>query len=316
MQQFTKRLFVIFLILAFALSGCVTTGVGIGGSNGGQPVAGTSESNGTKQLQTCSVPANQRLTTNLDLGGDADSQTSYLVKIGVPSNPLPAMRLIAQQSGCFTPSAFTKAMERAGRNTTADYTLLVEIITSNENESGGGLGGAAVGIGSYFGPVGMIAGAIAGSIKHSGAGVVLTLVSNKDGEQIASASGSATGTSFGLGGGLGFAGSGGGLAGGLGGYENTDQGKVIIGAMIDAMNKLTPMIPQLQATQRVAPANAMSTNLVQDIQATLKVKGYPVSVDGQLGPKTKAAIADWQAKNGLQADGKPTQSLLDAMRKK
>ena len=266
-MDFTKRLFTICLIFMFALTGCVTTGVGIGGSNGDQPASGTSESNGTKQLQTCSVPADQRLGVNLDLGGDADTQTKYLVSLGLPSSPLPAMRLIAQQSGCFTPSAYTKAMERAGTNTVAPYTLLVEIITSNENESGGGAGGALVGIGSYFGPIGMIAGAVAGSLRHSGAGVVLTLVSNKDGEQIASASGSATGTSFGLGGGLGFAGSGGGLAGGLGGYENTDQGKVVIGAMIDAMNKLIPMIPKQQArvkaaaqpTPTPAPAKAVKT---------------------------------------------------------
>ncbi|OGM94224.1 hypothetical protein A2524_00955 [Candidatus Wolfebacteria bacterium RIFOXYD12_FULL_48_21] len=314
-MDFTKRLFTICLIFIFGLTGCVTTGVGIGASNGTQPVAGNSETGGTKQLQTCNVPVSQRLSVNLDLGGDADTQIKYLVKNGLPSNPLPAMRLIAQQSGCFTPSAYTKAMERAGRNTTADYTLLVEIITSNENESGGGAAGAAAGIGSLFGPVGMVVGAIAGSIRKSEAGVILTMVSNKDGEQIASASGVATGTSFGLGGGLGVAGAGGAIAGGLGGYENTDQGKVIIGAMIDAVNKLTPMIPQLQASQRVAPVDRASTNLVQDIQAALKVKGYSVSVDGQYGPMTKAAIADWQKKNGLPADGKPSQSLLDAMRK-
>ena len=255
-MEFTKRLFTIWLIFMFGLTGCVTTGVGIGGSNGDQPASGTSESNSTKQLQTCSVPADQRLGVNLDLGGDADSQTKYLVSLGLPSSPLPAMRLIAQQSGCFVPVAYTKAMERAGTKTTAPYTLLVEVITSNENESGGGVGGAAMGIGALFGPVGMVVGAIAGSIKKSGAGVVLTLVSNKDGEQIASASGSATGTSFGLAGGMGFAGSGGGLAGGLGGYENTDQGKVVIGAMIDAMNKLIPMIPKQQAKAVVQSAPA------------------------------------------------------------
>ena len=264
-MQFTKRLFSIFLIFAFALSGCVTTGVGIGANNGDQPVSGTSDSNGTKQLQTCSSPDNQRLKINLDLGGDADTQTRYLVGLGLPSSPLPAMRLIAQQSGCFTPVAYTKAMERAGTATTAPYTLLVEIITSNENESGRGAGGAAMGIGSLFGlgPVGMVVGAVAGSIQKSGAGVVLTLVSNKNGEQIASASGTATGTSFGLGGGLGVAGFGGGAMGGLGGYENTDQGKVVIGAMIDAMNKLIPMIPkQIKAAAQSAPEPAKAVKAV------------------------------------------------------
>lgn len=246
---FFKKLFIIGIACMFGMTatGCATTGVAVGGSNGPQPVAGTSESNGTKQLQTCSIPVHQRLGINLDLGGDADTQTKYLISKGIPSNPLPAMRLIAQQSGCFTPSAFTKAMERAGRNTEAEYTLLVEVITSNKNESGGSAAAGLAKIGSIFGPLGMIAGAAVGSIQRSGAGVILTLVSNRNGEQIASASGSATGTSFGLGGGAGAVGAGG-IAGGggLGGYENTDQGKVVIGAMIDALNKLTPMIPQLQ----------------------------------------------------------------------
>ena len=268
-MEFTKRLLTICLICVFGLTGCITTGVGIGGNNGSQPVAGTSEANGTKQLQTCSVPADQRLGINLDLGGDADTQTNYLIKSGLPSNPLPAMRLIAQQSGCFIPSAYTKAMERAGKNTTAEYTLLVEIITSNENESGGG--GGLAGVGALFGPVGMVLGAVAGSIQHSGAGVILTLVSNRDGEQIASVSGSATGTSFGLGGGVGFAGSGGGLAGGLGGYENTDQGKVVIGAMIDAINKLIPMIPKKKAKEVSQPASA-STNAGKPSQTTTRKK--------------------------------------------
>ena len=260
----TKRLFTIFLIFVFGMTvtGCAATGVTVGGNNGSQPVAGTSESNGTKQLQTCSIPANQRLGINLDLGGDANTQTTYLVKSGLPSNPLPAMRLIAQQSGCFTPSTFTKAMERSGRNTMAEYTMLVEIITSEENESGGSAGGGLAQIGALFGPLGMIAGAAVGSIQHSGAGVILTLVSNRNGEQIASAVGSATGTSFGLGGGVGFASAGGMVGGGgLGGYENTDQGKVVIGAMIDALNKLTPMIPQLQGRVKKEAAQPASSHV-------------------------------------------------------
>ena len=70
--------------------------------------------------------------------------------------------------------------------------------------------------------------------------------------------------------------------------------------------------PQPQPQPYPTPAKT----LVRDIQAALRIEGYPVTVDGQYGPKTKVSITDWQSKNGLSADGLPTQGLLDAMNSK
>lgn len=42
---------------------------------------------------------------------------------------------------------------------------------------------------------------------------------------------------------------------------------------------------------------------VEMIQLWLRKQGYDISADGEYGPKTIAALKDWQGKNGLKADG-------------
>ena len=54
---------------------------------------------------------------------------------------------------------------------------------------------------------------------------------------------------------------------------------------------------------------------VRAIQAELQRGGYDIgTVDGRLGPRTKAAIRQYEQKNGLPVDGSPSRSLLDHMR--
>lgn len=156
------------------------------------------------------------------------------------------MRLIAQQSNCFQvvhrdvvlrnikmERELSKSGELAkgsnfgkGQLVAADSTILVEVIVNAPNS-----GGIGAGIVSFVSP---ILGAIAGGVRFKEAQVQLTLVDNRTGVQKAVAVGKAEGTSFG---GLGF-GAGGSVGFGAGGYMDTDQGKVVIGAMIDAHNKL------------------------------------------------------------------------------
>lgn len=63
------------------------------------------------------------------------------------------------------------------------------------------------------------------------------------------------------------------------------------------------------ATSPVDPAT------VRAIQAELQRAGYDVGgVDGRLGPRTKAAIRQYEQQNGLPVDGSPSRSLLDHMR--
>lgn len=51
---------------------------------------------------------------------------------------------------------------------------------------------------------------------------------------------------------------------------------------------------------------------LSDLQARLKDLGYdPGPADGQMGPKTRAAIRAYQKDEGLKADGQVTASLLE-----
>jgi len=61
--------------------------------------------------------------------------------------------------------------------------------------------------------------------------------------------------------------------------------------------------PMAQQLPTVSPAPEKPT--VENIQQALKNAGfYTGKVDGKLGPKTRKAIEDFQAKNSLKADGK------------
>jgi membrane-bound lytic murein transglycosylase B len=52
----------------------------------------------------------------------------------------------------------------------------------------------------------------------------------------------------------------------------------------------------------------------EQVQAMLLRKGYDVGTpDGVIGPKTRAAVIDWQARSGLLADGHVSGNLLRAL---
>jgi hypothetical protein len=63
-----------------------------------------------------------------------------------------------------------------------------------------------------------------------------------------------------------------------------------------------------------APA-APTESLVSAIQAALKRRGvYRDKVDGELGPKTEAAILSFQVAAGLPTTGQPSEALLRVLR--
>jgi hypothetical protein len=90
--------------------------------------------------------------------------------------------------------------------------------------------------------VGGVASLVAGGVRFQEAEVLLTLVDNHTSEQITTTTGKASGTSFSLGGG----GFGGGVGGMAGGFADTDQGKVVMGAMVDAVNQIVPQVAALR----------------------------------------------------------------------
>lgn len=70
------------------------------------------------------------------------------------------------------------------------------------------------------------------------------------------------------------------------------------------------------AADDVAPTPAVAAQKVDlsRVQALLTQLGYtPGPVDGLMGRRTRAAISDFQRREGLPVDGRPTQSLLAAL---
>ena len=120
----------------------------------------------------------------------------------------------------------------------ADYSLTPEVLMSARGTSG--LGAALGGFGGRLG----VLGAVAGGIQTNEAAVMLTLVDNRSGVQVAAAEGSSSNTDFNLGavlvGSSGF--------GGAGGYTNTPQGKVVTAAFTDAYT--TTSSPPCATTRR------------------------------------------------------------------
>ncbi len=171
------------------------------------------------------------------------------------TSTVPVLKLLAQQSNCFVVvergkglKSMTQERELAksgelrrtsnikkGQMVAADYTVVPSVTFSQKGTSGSG--GV---IGAFLGPV---AGAIAGGISSSDASVLLTLVDNRSGVQLAAAEGSARNFDFALLGGVGLAS----LGGAAGGYSNTPEGKVIVAAFTDSLNNLIVSVKNYKA---------------------------------------------------------------------
>jgi hypothetical protein len=178
-------------------------------------------------------------------------------------SPTGLIRLMVQQSNCFLVVERGVGMrnmmqERAlsesgqlrqgsnmggGQMVTADYIMTPAVVFSEDNA--GGVGGALGGIGGLFGTGGRVLGAVAGGLKFKEAQTSMLMSDARSGIQVAAAEGSAKKADFRLGGLLGI----GGVAGALGGYENTNEGKVIAASLADNYNGIVRAVranPSLQ----------------------------------------------------------------------
>lgn len=245
------------------LSGCGKQGTELGG--GSSEVTGSAGPVGAKGENKSLVKCDAPIAT-LALAENPNGYTmssSY----NLPSSPVPLVRLLAQQSGCF------RVVDRAaglrgtiqeqqlkesgvlrkqgntvekGKGYEAQYTLTPNL-TFSEQDAGRSLGGVLAHI-----PVVRDLGALIGiveQIKFKEAQVALLLTDNETTEQVSAATGSARTTDLGLGG-LAFGGMGG--AGGMG-WSNTNEGKVIAAAFLDAHNKLVVQARGLQAKELPPP---------------------------------------------------------------
>jgi curli biogenesis system outer membrane secretion channel CsgG len=190
----------------------------------------------------------------------------------LPASPVPLIKILAQQSGCF------RVMDRAaglrstvqeqelkeagiirsnstvakGKGYEAQYTLIPSL-TFSEDNAGRSLGGVIAAI-PVLRDIGGLVGLVE-QVKLKEAQVALLLTDNETTEQLAAATGSARTTDLGLGGLLASKAGG---AGGLG-WSNTNEGKVISAAFLDAHNKLVGQVRELQA-KHLPPPVATTTH--------------------------------------------------------
>jgi curli biogenesis system outer membrane secretion channel CsgG len=120
-----------------------------------------------------------------------------------------------------------------GQMKAADYTLVPDLVSKNNNSGGNRIGGAIAGLLPHG--IGAAVGGV--NLKSKTADVVLTVTDIRSTEQVALEEGHAKKTDLGWGaGGAGFFGAF--AAGGASGYANTEIGQVITMAYLDAYKKL------------------------------------------------------------------------------
>jgi hypothetical protein len=187
-------------------------------------------------------------------------------------SPVGLIRLMVQQSNCFIVVERGIGMRNmmqergladagqlrqgsnmgGGQMVSADYIMTPAVVFSEDNS--GGVGGALGAVGPLFGrhgrAVGAIGGAVAGGLKFKEAQTSMLLADARSGVQVAAAEGSASKADFRLGGFLGGFGGGGGGALGLGGYQNTNEGKIIAASFVDNYNGIVRAVRANPSLQR------------------------------------------------------------------
>jgi curli biogenesis system outer membrane secretion channel CsgG len=229
----------------------------------------------TQEQMVTDVPRCTRKlgTVSIADGDDPYGWTQYNL-----APPAKLLKVLVQRSGCFNlvdrgTGLNAAQLERnigsnlglqrrsnvgQGQIKAADYVLIAEVQASNRNSGGSAIGG---GIGAVFGgPVGGLLGGI--KTRKMEANTVLSLTNVRTTETMAVVDGYAVknDTSFGAGGFLGGGGVGGGLVGG--GYENTDVGRVVTLAFIQAyskmVNELGLVTPGAAGTAEASPTKTFT----------------------------------------------------------
>ncbi len=248
------------LAAALCLAGCGKSKTDLG--DGGAIVTGSAgpagAHNAAHELQRCDAPV-----ATLALVENPHGYT-YSSSYHLPPTPLPLVRLLAQQSNCF------RVVDRAaglrgtiqeqelkdagvlrkqgntvekGKGYEAQYTLTPSL-TFSEKDAGreiGGIMGMIPVLNKFVG--------VAEQVKLKDAQVALLLTDNETTEQVAAATGSVRVTDLGMGGMV--LGKLGGAAGA--GWSNSNEGKVIAAAFLDAHNQLVAQMRALQAKDLPPP---------------------------------------------------------------
>ena len=232
---------------------------------------------GTQKLQEATmndVPRCSRKHGTISIvdGDDSRGWTQYNL-----APPQKLLKVLVARSGCFNLVDRGSGLQAAqlerdiqgdlglqrrsnvgqGQIKAADYVLQAEVQGANSNASGSGV---AAGLGGIIGgPFGGIVGGLRS--KKMEANVVLSITNVRTTETLATEDGYAAKNSLSFGGGGGvFGGVGGGLIGG--GYDNTDVGRIVTLAFIQAYTKLVNDLGYINAgdtgTAEAAPAKTFT----------------------------------------------------------
>ncbi len=275
-------------------SGALAVCLAVGGSG---PAASQrlAKPSGTERLQQATmndVPhCSRKLGTVSVMDGDDPSGWTQFQLAG----PQKLLKVLIQRSGCFNlvdrGSGLSAAQRERdiggglglqrrsnvgqGQIKAADYVLVAEVQAANRNSGGGGLGAVGGLFGRRFGGIGALAGGI-GSKKME-ANTVLSLTNVRTTETIAVQDGYAAKNSmtFGAAGGAGFLGGGAALVGG--GYDNTDIGRIVTLAFIQAYSKLVTdlglVTPGGAGTAQAAPSRTFTAQTSVPMRATAGAGG-------------------------------------------
>lgn len=255
-------------VAALALTACQETTMGTkqGVVTGAAGPNGAS-ADASSQLERCDRPLG---VIALVEGQDPSMQAS-LASFGLGS-PIPVLRLLMQQSNCFMVVDRGQAMQnimqeralsqqgqtRAGSNMGGGQLVAADLVLSPNIIFSGNTGGGGAGLAGALIPGwgGVLASAVAGSVKFTSAQSVLTLTDVRSGLQVSAAQGTATARDMSLGASLFGAGLGGGLGGAIGGYSNTPEGQVIAASLMDAYNNVVKTVRGMPPLPSVGAAPA------------------------------------------------------------
>ena len=322
-------------ILSLAITGCATD-VMVGDRSARGPISGSAAGGNavgaSSQLERCDAPLG---TLAVVEDTTQDWYQLLTTQYQLPATT-PLLRLLIQQSGCFVIVDRGRAMAQmqserdmarngdlragsnmgAGQMVAADYTMTPSIQFAQQ--TGGG------GIGAVVGMLNPYAGLIAGGMRKVEAATSLILVDGRSGVQVAISEGVASKKDFSFGAIVG----GGGGAVGMGAWQNTPQGKVIAGAFMDAFNQMVVAARgySVQTTgpnglgtggalavagsrTSAAPASAVPVPVAAPMtwrQAQIRLAElglYSDAITGTGGPKTLAALKQFQTIRGLPSSG-------------
>jgi curli biogenesis system outer membrane secretion channel CsgG len=271
----------IVLIRRFAAAGCLSAVAALAGAQetgtGGSIVTGGAGPNGavnaSSQLERCDAPKG-----TLAVVEPQHITLSSLSRYGL-GTPSGLLRLMIQQSNCFQvvergAGLQNMKQERAlaeagelqsgtnigkGQMVGADFIVTPNVVFT-ENNAGGAGGGL---LGALGGRTGAVLGGIAGGVKFKQAQTSLLLVDARSGLQIAAAEGSAQKTDFAIGATL--FGRGAGAA--LGGYENTNEGKMVAASFLDNWNNIVRNVRGNASLIQAKAGPASKLNAAASVQA-------------------------------------------------